>query len=224
MIVEWRQGTAAEFEARQLPEPLEAVTAWVYRVERPMLVLGSAQREHVAATDAARAGGVEVVRRNSGGGAVLLTPGECLWVDVLLPRSDPRWVADVGLSSHWLGDAWAKALASLGVSGTVHRGALERNDWGRLVCFAAIGPGEVTVNGRKVVGISQRRTKAGARFQCLVLTRWDPGAIVDLLDIEPERRTRARAELGDSAAGVGVPLSAVEDAFLTALRESSPDW
>ena len=44
---------------------------------------------------------------------------------------------------------------------------------GPVVCFAGTGPGEVLVAGRKVVGISQRRTRAGARFQCSVPILWD---------------------------------------------------
>lgn len=42
-----------------------------------------------------------------------------------------------------------------------------------VVCFAGLAPGEVTVDGAKVVGISQRRTRAGARFQCSVPRVWD---------------------------------------------------
>jgi hypothetical protein len=32
-----------------------------------------------------------------------------------------------------------------------------------------------------VVGISQRRTRGWARFQCAAYLRWDPGALVALL-------------------------------------------
>ena len=32
---------------------------------------------------------------------------------------------------------------------------------GRVACFAALGPGELSVDGRKVLGISQRRTRFG---------------------------------------------------------------
>ncbi len=53
--------------------------------------------------------------------------------------------------------------------------------WAELVCFAGIGPGEVLLGGRKLVGISQRRTRNGSRFQCMVHTRWSPDVLVDLL-------------------------------------------
>ena len=40
--------------------------------------------------------GVEVVRRRSGGGAVLLLPGEFVWLDLVIPAGDPLWLDDVG--------------------------------------------------------------------------------------------------------------------------------
>ena len=36
-------------------------------------------------------------------------------------------------------------------------------------------------DGAKLVGISQRRSRAGARFQCAVHTRWSPATLVGLL-------------------------------------------
>jgi lipoate---protein ligase len=216
-MVSVRRGSAGVFHNQQIPADLAEAVVWRFAVDRPALVLGSAQREGVADTSAAAAAGVDVVRRNSGGGAVLLLPGRSLWIDVLLPRTDPRWTDDVGRSMHWLGEVWA-ALAEHGVTGDVHRDRLDRGDWGRLVCFSAVGPGEVTVGGRKVVGISQRRTRAGARFQCLVLDRWEPAPLLDLLLLSPAERQRGAAELHDVAAGPGVPLDALEQTVLELLR------
>jgi lipoate-protein ligase A len=56
-----------------------------------------------------------------------------------------------------------------------------RTAWSSLVCFSGLGPGEVHAGGRKVVGISQRRTRGWARFQCAAYLRWDPDALVALL-------------------------------------------
>lgn len=215
MIVRRWRGAAAEFHGRPVPELTEA-EVWVLEVETTALVLGSAQRGEVADQRTAAARGVEVVRRNSGGGAVLLEPGRCLWLDVLLPRDDLRWEDDVGRSAYWLGEVWAEALRERGVDADVHHGGLEKTAWGRLVCFGAVGPGEVTVGGRKVVGISQRRTRNGARFQCLVLDAWEPGPLLELLLMDPEDRGRARAELADRAAGV--ELGDLEKDVLSRLR------
>ena len=147
----------------------------VLSVDRPALVLGSTQRSVVPEDT-----GVEVVRRRSGGGAVLLRPGETVWVDVVVPAADPLWSADVGRSFWWLGDVWASV-----VGGSVHRGSMVRSTWSDAVCFAGVGPGEVLRDGRKVVGMASRRTRAGALFQCAVPLGWDPAAYVALLGLPP---------------------------------------
>ncbi|MEY2402867.1 MAG: lipoate---protein ligase [Acidimicrobiaceae bacterium] len=149
--------------------------------------------------------GIDVVRRRSGGGAVYVEPDGTLWVDVVVPRGDERWDDDVGRAAFWLGEAWA---AAVGDSAVVHRGPMVRNEWSDLVCFAGLGPGEVTIDGRKVVGISQRRTRELARFQCVAYERWDPGPLTTLV---PD------ADLEVVGAGVG-PLAAVEAALIAAIR------
>lgn len=189
-------------------------------VARPTLVLGSTQAADVVDVDAARASGTDVVRRRSGGGAVLLGPGDVLWVDVFVPAGDRRWDVDVGRAFEWLGQVWADAVCDLGVAATWHRGRTVATAWSDLVCFAGLGPGEVTVGEAKVVGMSQRRTRAGALFHCGALLRWDPAGLVGLLALEPPARARAAAELAPVAAGLPVEGDALEGAFLARLGRS----
>jgi lipoate-protein ligase A len=214
--VEHLQGSPGDFHARPLPdEPTRAV--WVCEPDRPALVLGSAQRDGVVDHAACAAAGVEVVRRRSGGGAVLVVPGDLLWVDVILPADDPLWQHDVGRAFLWLGDAWAAALRELGFEVGVHQGALRRPRWSDLVCFAGLGPGEVELAGdppRKVVGLSQRRTRAAARFQCAALLRWDPAALVPLLAVPPGERAELLAGIAAAGAGLDVGLDVLRAALL----------
>jgi lipoate-protein ligase A len=207
--VERVEASAAAIHERPLPEPAERAV-WVCEATRPALVLGSAQADDRVDRSACAAAGVDVVRRHSGGGAVLVVPGEVLWVDLVLPAGDPRWEADVGRSFGWVGDAWAAALADLGRAATVHRGPQVRGAWSAHVCFAGLGAGEVTVEGRKVVGLSQRRTRGGARFQCVALARWAPAELVPLLGLP----ATAVAELEPAAAGLGRDLAPLLDALL----------
>src|SRR5690606_25915326 len=101
------------------------------------------------------------------------------------------------------------------VPATVHHGALQRRPWSDLVCFAGLGPGEVTVpGGAKVVGISQRRTRAAARFQCAALLDWDPGSLLDLLALTSVERAAGTAELRRAAAGLPVERHALLAALL----------
>jgi lipoate---protein ligase len=202
---------AAALHALPLPDdPGRAV--WVLEATAPALVLGSTQTVDLVDSDSARARGVEVARRRSGGGVVLVDPATTAWVDLIVPAGDPLWDDDVGRAAHWVGRAWQAALADLGVAPTVvHEGALACGPLGRLVCFATVGAGEVTTPDRhKVVGVSQRRTRAAARFQCAAYTRWEPHQLVDLLRLNGDG---ARA-LDTAAVGTGHAPDAMIDALL----------
>lgn len=201
--LEHQRGPAAPFHGRDLPDPAHRAVWW-FEVTGPAIALGSTQRLDVVDRAAAAAAGVEVLRRRSGGGAVWLAPGEVTWVDVVLPAGDPWWEDDVGRSAAWLGRVWQAALADVGVAGTVvHDGPMGRTAASGLVCFAGVAPGELTLDGRKVLGISQRRTRAGARFQCAVLHRWDPDPLVDLFDLTATARADLRVDVVDAATGIG---------------------
>jgi lipoate-protein ligase A len=209
-----RRASAAELHAAPLPVPMER-TAWVCEPDGPALVLGSTQRDDVVDAAACAAAGLEVVRRRSGGGAVLVEPGAQLWIDVLLPAGDPLWSDDVGQAFVWLGRVWADALAGLGVESRVHEGGLCTTAWSRLVCFGGLGTGEVTdPQGVKLVGISQRRTREGARFQCQALGGWDPRRLVGLLALSLEERADAASALASAARAVPVDLGALQSAVL----------
>lgn len=211
------EGTAAEFHGRSLPEPA-ARQVWVQRVLRPALVLGSTQPGAVVDRAAAARAGVEVVRRRSGGGAVLVEPGGVVWVDVVVPADDPLWDHDVARAFTWVGETWVAALAAAGVAGAgAHRGGLVTTPWSTLVCFGGLGPGEVTVDGAKVVGLAQRRTRAAAWFQGAALLRWEPGDLLALLDLAPAERARGAADLAGRAAPLGVGADALVEAFLSSL-------
>jgi lipoate-protein ligase A len=216
-VVERRRGPAAALHALTWPAPL-VPTVWLLEVDRPALVLGSTQQESSVDPSVLADLGVELARRRSGGGAVLLEPGASVWIDVLLPRGHERWDDDVSRSFHWLGEAWAAALGELGLSAEVHRGPLVRGGFGRQVCFAGIGPGEVTIEGAgahpdparwKVIGLSQRRARTGARFQCVVHRSWNPAPLAALADVAPD-------ELPPVAV-VAHPTSAIEAALLARL-------
>ena len=182
------------------------------------VVLGSGQRAGVVDATAARRGGLTVLRRRSGGGVMLVSPADLLWVDVVVPRGDPLWHDDVGRAFLWLGALWRSALERCGVAAEVHDGRYEPGPWGSLVCFAGRGPGEVFVAGRKVVGLSQRRSSAGARFQCGLLRRWDPGAFADLLVPPPERRGALERDLADCAVGLALSGHRILEALVEELR------
>lgn len=203
--------------------PAERTLTW-WTIDRPALVLGSAQESSVVDHDAAAAAGVELARRASGGGAVLLVPDEVLWCDLVVPAGDPRADLDVVRAARWVGDAWVDALRALGVGAGAlvrHEGGLVRSRWSDLVCFAGVGPGEVLLGGRKVVGISQRRSRHGARFQIAVLRRWRPALMAQLI---APGAADGGAELASDLAAVAVgadrPLAELWGAFAAAIQRA----
>lgn len=222
--VERVSGTAAQLHGRALPADVTR-TVTLYTVTAPALVLGSTQPDAVVDADVAAADGLSVVRRRSGGGAVLLEPGGSTWVDVVVPADDPLWEPDVGRSFLWLGAAWAKAFTTLGQPGPVgvHRGGLVETEWSRLVCFAGVGPGEVVAGSRsgaaapKLVGMSQRRTRAGSRFQCAVHQHWNPSRLLRALALDDRRRQRAATALADVVVEVRHPTEAIVGALVERL-------
>ena len=160
--------------------PVSGPEVWVCDLTDAAIVLGSRQTPDLVDADACRAAGLEIVRRRSGGGAVLLRPDAAVWIDVVLPHG----VApdDVRGSMVWIGERWAEVLAPF-VAGalTVHRGGLVDTPWSELVCFAGFGPGEVLVDGRKFLGLSQRRNRHGIRVQGTVYRHPATGEIPGLL-------------------------------------------
>ena len=202
-----RRGDAAEFHALD-PAPVRSAT--FHTVDRPTLVLGSSQRPGEVDRRVADALGIEVVTRRSGGGAVLLVPGEHVWLDLVVPAGDPLWHDDVGAAMVWVGELWRAALADLGVAGTVHRGPMESSTWSRQVCFSGLGTGEVIAPaGGKLVGVAQRRTRTTARFQTMCHLRWRPELVAAL--VTPPRPTAP--ELANAAAAVTADPSALIEAL-----------
>ncbi len=179
-------------------------TVAVCRPTDSALVLGSTQSEEVVDHRRADAAGISVVRRSSGGGAVLVTPDDPVWVDVWIPVDDPLWLALVDRAFDWLGRAWVDALARTGITGLhAHaEGFVACTPWSSVVCFGGVGAGEVvTADGRKVVGLAQRRNRRGAWFHGACVLRWEPAPLVELLTLDPADRRAAVIGLGAAVAG-----------------------
>ncbi|MEO5841290.1 MAG: hypothetical protein ABIQ73_22695 [Acidimicrobiales bacterium] len=151
----------------------------IFEPTAPAIVLGSTQREDVVDARFVAQRGLEVARRRSGGGAVLVD-ASVVWVDFAIARDDPLWDDDIARSMQWLGRLWSNALTRVGVDADVNKGPAIVPPLARDICFCGIGHGEVVVDGRKAIGISQRRTRNGARFQTMLHTHRDD-ALIDAL-------------------------------------------
>lgn len=173
-LMEWGRhdwtGTAADFHAMDLPAER---ALWWCQVQDPTVILGSTQTVDDVDQNIAVESGLLVSRRRSGGGAVFVHPTDSVWVDITISRNDPLWKDDVVQSMLWLGDLFVEALSPW-VQAQVYRDSFSIGVDGRVVCFASSSPGEVFVGTNKLVGISQRRSRDGARFQCVLYRHWQP--------------------------------------------------
>jgi lipoate-protein ligase A len=211
------EADVARLHGLGVPRPAQRTVRWCVPTNSA-IVLGSGQPESDVITSTAAELGIEVVRRRSGGGAVLVDPFDTVWVDVFIPADDDLWHFDVGVAFYWLGEVWAQALTKLGASqADVYRGPLVTSEWSKQVCFAGLGPGEVTVNGRKAVGLSQKRTREGALFQCSIYREFKTDRLLSLLSVAPSERARAHSEIEHFVRTLALDPILVRSSFLASL-------
>ena len=141
-------------------------TAFVVRLADPLLVLGGSQRDEILRDD------VEdqfMVRRRRGGGGVVLVQPDDLWLDWWIPRSDPRLSDDVTRNSLLAAQWWYRAVAPvLQAVPKIHGGPLQVDRELRDVCFCGAGPGELFVDGKKLLGVTQWNVREGCFLSTLI--------------------------------------------------------
>lgn len=195
----------------------DGVEIWHLRPTERVVVLGSAQKPE--AFDLARLGaaGVGLAGRRSGGGAVYIEPAGVVWIDVCAPRGSAWWHDDLAQNFVIVGQAWQNAFASLGVETELCTDSPDRSDAARMACWAGIGWGELTIDGVKVMGLSQRRTRWGARVQGMAVLDGTAERAADFLDIDEPTRIELRAAIG--TATVDIAPAALASAVIAELRE-----
>ena len=90
-----------------------AVRVWIH--SRTAVVLGCSGRQDAASAARARAAGVELCVRPSGGGAVLAGPW-MMSTSVVLPTGHPLVAPGIARSFAWLGSAHCDWLQRLGIT------------------------------------------------------------------------------------------------------------
>ncbi len=103
---------------------------------------------------------VKVVLRDNGGGAVWLEPECQLWLGLYYPSSTGFLAQDYRSELMHLGEAARTALEDIGLDNLDVVTGPDNSSMGRYICFAGRSYGEITTYGRKILGISLRRTKS----------------------------------------------------------------
>jgi lipoate-protein ligase A len=182
----------------------------LYGWEGPWLSLGRGQPVPAARLSACREAGVGVVRRRTGGGAVL--HGRDLTYAFAAPaRELPGAIRDAYAA---IAEALVDALVFVGVPvERVPVAAAPRGISGAFDCFAEAAGDEIRAGGRKLVGSAQRRTVTGVLQHGSIRLARDPEAAARAAGLDPERATDL-STLGFPDAG-----AALREALLGAFAE-----
>lgn len=139
-----------------LDRPDSGWTLRFYRWRRPTISIGYAQRL-AAAADQERAWrlGVDVVRRPTGGRAVL--HADELTYALAAPADSTPLSGGIAASYRRIAAGLQAGLRLLGADVEVARSGAAPSPGGKRPCFAARTRYEISVGGRKLVGSAQRR-------------------------------------------------------------------
>jgi len=159
-------GSEQQMIRESLETGVERPSAATWRYSSVALVLGRSQKPSAAMLERAGEEGIDVVKRASGGGAVIAGPWMCSHT-VLLPPDHALVRMSLPRSYEVIGAAWQRALGRLGIPTTiaprVAAGPAAADEAMRWVCFASLSYGElVGPANRKIVGLAQVRRRNGA--------------------------------------------------------------
>ena len=185
----------------------EALRFWEWA--SPAVVIGAggkwAEEAHV---DDCRRDGVPIVRRASGGGAVLLGPG-CLVFSLVLAYEHAPVLADLHGSYRWILGTIADALAPLAPG------------------IAPAGISDLAIAGRKCSGNAQQRKRTHLLHHGTLLCSFDLTRIPVYLAHPPrEPAYRERRPHLDFVTNLDVPVARVKDCLGSAWHVDEPlaDW
>jgi len=193
--------------------------------EPPCLSIGYNQAtDEVDITECQQAG-VDVVRRPTGGRAILHT--DELTYSIVAPQSEPRVAGGVVESYRRLSAGLVRGLRLLGVDVAQAEAGHGQNADVSAACFDAPSAYEVTAGGKKLVGSAQvRRREAVLQHGSLPL-RGDITRICRYLVVPSEERCqalrqelRARATSLELVLGRVVPFAQVVEALVRGFSEA----
>lgn len=187
-----------------------APTLRFYRWHPPAVSLGRHQPISDIDAEAVAARGYEIVRRPTGGRAILHT--DELTYSVAAPADEPRVLGSVMDAYLRLSNALLLGLRELGLEADKAAGSVRAGPDVSAACFEVPSAYEITARGRKLIGSAQSR-RAGYVLQhgSLPLVG-DIGRLVDVLALQPDEAERLRAELVARAGTLTEALDLPEDA------------
>jgi lipoyl(octanoyl) transferase len=198
-------------------------TLRLYSWNPPCLSLGHAQPFSDVDVTRLHERGWEVVRRLTGGRAILHT--DELTYSVIAPSDEPRVEGSVLESYNRLAQALLLAVKSLDIPVEMKEGKANNSAAPNPVCFEVPSTYEITVNGKKLIGSAQARKKEGVLQHGSLPLTGDLARICQALKFENEsarehaaQRLLERATTVESALGRGVRWETAAQAYIRAFE------
>jgi lipoate-protein ligase A len=190
-----------------------------YAWEPPCLSLGRAQKIADVDLSALQGAGFGLVRRPTGGKAILHI--DELTYSVVAPEKDSRVEGGVVESYRRLSAGLIRGLEKLGGTGIVaDQRAGNRRPEGP-VCFEVPSDYEITVGGKKLVGSAQMRAQGTVLQHGALPLHGDIARICPLLTTHPDpARVRARATTVKVAFGKQIPWNEAATALAEGFAEA----
>lgn len=198
-------------------------TLRLYAWEPACLSLGHAQPIGDVDLPRLRARSWDVVRRATGGRAILHT--DELTYSVTGRSDDPLLAGGVLESYNRLAQALLFAVREMGLPVELKEGKPSENAAPNPVCFEVPSTYEITVGGKKLIGSAQARRREGVLQHGSLPLTGDLTRICQALDFESEaarasaaQRLLRRATTVESALGRSVTWETAADAFVHAFE------
>ena len=195
----------------------------LYAWNPPCLSLGHAQAFKDVDMARLESRGWEVVRRMTGGRAILHT--DELTYSVTGPVDEPRLTGSILESYNRLARALLMAVHDLGLPVEMKEGKADSNGQTNPICFEVPSTYEITVNGKKLIGSAQARRKEGVLQHGSLPLTGDLSRIVHALVFADEsareqaaQRLLDRATTVESVLGREVDWETAAQAFVHAFE------
>jgi lipoate-protein ligase A len=180
-----------------------------YRWQPPAVSLGRHQPITDVDAEVVQQLGYEIVRRPTGGRAILHT--DELTYAVTAAADEPRLTGTLMDAYLRLSNALLGGLKRVGLQADKAGGDVRAGPNVSAACFEVPSAYEITAHGRKLIGSAQSR-RAGYVLQHGSLPLFgDIGRLVDVLALPDEERARLRAELVSRACTLAEALGVAED-------------
>jgi lipoate-protein ligase A len=192
-------------------------------------LLGAGQTASAVDREACERLGIPLLRRMSGGTAVLHDE-QTISLQLTLPAVHPLLSEDIHRNFRWFSELLIAALERLGIAASwmpLDRARAEQAPAGlEAACYSTLAPYEIAVNGHKLIGHGQMRRARATALQAMIYRVFDASKTVRLLaqtgrfQAELERDLAERVTDLRTAAGRDVATNEYVDAVVAAVESN----